>query len=74
MMPTSEAKRNWMKENTVMINARLTKNQDGDIIEYLKDKPIATTIKKSIREYMKNHPKEVNEAKPFWDELEEEEN
>ena len=56
MMPESEAKKRWMKENTKIINAKLTINQDSDIIEYLKDKPTATIIKAAIREYMQNHP------------------
>ena len=58
MVKVPESQIRWMKENTVMINARLTKNTDADIIEYLQGKQKATLIKAAIREYMSNHPEE----------------
>lgn len=58
MVKIPESQIRWMKENTVMINARLTKNTDADIIEYLEGKQKATLIKAAIREYMQNHPEE----------------
>ena len=58
MVKVPESQIRWMKENTVMINARLTKNTDADIIEYLEGKQKATLIKAAIREYMSNHPEE----------------
>ena len=64
----------WQKKATVMSSVRLQRGSDADIIAYLDGEARQTVIKLALREYMKNHPKEVNEAKPFWDELEEEEN
>ena len=55
-MPDSEAKRRWIKEHTVMITAKLNKNTDRDILTYLQDKALATTIKAALREYMERHP------------------
>lgn len=57
-MTIPESQRRWMKENTVVINARLTRNQDQDILDYLKNRPTATVIKAALREYMQNHPDE----------------
>lgn len=57
-MTIPESQRRWMKENTVVINARLTRNTDQDILDYLKTRPTATIIKAAIREYMQNHPDE----------------
>ena len=48
-MPDSEAKKQWMKENTVIITTRLNRNQDKDIFEYLDGKKPATEIKKGLR-------------------------
>lgn len=58
-MPLSEAQRKaqyaWQKKGTVMIAARLQRKADADIIAFLEDKPNATIIKESLREYMENH-------------------
>ena len=43
----------WNKENTVFIGIRLQKSTDSDIIDYLEDKPKQTTIKKALRQLIK---------------------
>ncbi len=43
----------WNKENTVFIGIRLQKSTDSDIIEYLEDKPKQTTIKKALKQLIK---------------------
>ena len=43
----------WNKENTVFIGIRLQKSTNSDIIEYLEDKPKQTTIKKALRQLIK---------------------
>ena len=60
-MPDSEAKKKWIKENTKVVSFKLMKKGDKDIIDFLEQRPVATTIKKSIREYMANHKDEVIE-------------
>ena len=57
-MPDSEAKKRWMKENSKIISFKVMLKGDKDIIDFLRDKPTATTIKLALREYMKNHPEE----------------
>ena len=69
-----KAQAKWQKKATVMIGMRLQRSTDADIIAYLDGESKQTIIKLALREYMKNHPKEIDEAKPFWEELEEEEN
>ena len=70
-MYESEAKRKWQKENTVFIGVKLQKGDtDKDILSFLQEQKekgtgYQTTIKKAIREYIKNHPKE--ETTP-WEE------
>ena len=49
MAPEYESHKNWMKANSVMINARLMKSTDGDILEYLEGKQKQTEIKKGLR-------------------------
>ena len=48
----SEAKRKWAKENTVFIGLKLNKRTDSDILEYLKDKPNQTEIKRILKSYI----------------------
>lgn len=48
-MADRDAHREWMKQNTVMINARLQKSTDADILQYLQGKSIAAEIKKGLR-------------------------
>ena len=54
-MPDSEAKKKWIKDNTKVITIRLMKKGDKDVIEFLEQHPVATTIKLALREYMENH-------------------
>ena len=55
----------WQKKATVMISVRLQKGSDADILEYLQGEARQTVIKKALREYMQNHPKEKSSS---WDE------
>lgn len=73
-MYESEAKRKWQKENTVFIGVKLQKSTDADILKFLDGKQNQTTIKLALREYMENHKEENAPDKPFWEEIEEEEN
>lgn len=45
----SEAKRNWRKENTVMISVRLQRSTDADILSFLEGKQNQTEIKRALR-------------------------
>ena len=59
-MPESEARKKWVKENSIIFSIKLMKRTEGDIIDFL-DKlgeqgvPRGTIFKKAIREYMENH-------------------
>ena len=55
-MPDSEAKKRWIKENSKIVTIKMMNKGDKDIMDYLEDKPTATTIKAALREYMQNHP------------------
>lgn len=57
-MPDSEAKKAWMRANTVMAAVKLNRNTDTDIINYFGDKISAAVIKAALREYIKNHLEE----------------
>lgn len=57
-MSDSEAKKRWMRENTVVKTLRFTRNTEQDLLDYLEDKPTATVIKAALREYMERHPDE----------------
>ena len=57
-MPDCNGKKRWDKENVLFVTTKLFANTDKDILEFLKDKPRATTIKLALREYMANHPNE----------------
>ena len=59
-MPDSEAKKRWMKENTVQISIKLNKNTDGDILDYLAGKQNQTEIKRILREYIRNANENAN--------------
>ena len=48
-MADRDAHREWMRQNTVMINARLQKSTDADILRYLEGKSTAAEIKKGLR-------------------------
>ena len=54
-MPESEAKKKWMRENTVVCSVKFNKNTEQDLLAYLEGKPTATVFKQALREYMENH-------------------
>ena len=51
-MPDSDAKKRWMKENSKIISFKVMLKSDADIIEFLKDRPTAPTIKQALRAMM----------------------
>ena len=55
-----------MKANSKIISFKVMNKSDSDIIDFLRDRPTAPTIKAALREYMANH--NVDEPKPFWEE------
>lgn len=59
MMPESEAKTRWMRENSTNLTIKFMHKSDADILAFLEGKTKATIIKEAIREYMKNHKEEV---------------
>ena len=61
-MPDSEAKKRWIKENTKIITFKTMKKGDADILNFLSTHPTTPTIKKALREYMANHPEEMEET------------
>lgn len=58
MMPESEAKTRWMRENSTNLTIKFMHKSDADILAFLEGKTKATIIKEAIREYMENHPNE----------------
>ena len=48
-MPDSEAKRQWMAQNTTFIAKKLNNNTDADILAALEGKARQTEIKRLIR-------------------------
>ena len=50
-MADSKAKAAWMKENTVLIAAKLNRRTDADIIEAIErsDGPVSSRVKELIR-------------------------
>jgi hypothetical protein len=48
-MAESQAKRDWRRDNTTVIKARLNHRTDSDIIEYLDGKSQANEIKRALR-------------------------
>ena len=52
----SQAKQNWMKENSKMYAIRVMKNTEPDLWEFLQSVSVpSATIKAALREYMENH-------------------
>ena len=45
----SQAKQDWMKENSKMYGIRVMKNTEADIFEYLQSKTPSEEFKKGIR-------------------------
>lgn len=56
-MSKAESEKAWKKANTVMINARLQRSTDADIIQYLSDKSTAAEIKRGLRLLIANNKK-----------------
>lgn len=48
-MADSQAKRDWMKENTTFIGLKLNHNTDSDILDALQGKQKQTEIKRLLR-------------------------
>ena len=48
-MPDSEAKRQWMAQNTTFIGLKLNNNTDADILAALEGKTRQTEIKRLVR-------------------------
>ena len=48
-MAETKAHAEWMKENTVVVKARLQRSTDADILQYLDGKSQAAEIKKGLR-------------------------
>ena len=48
-MAASQAKREWMKENTTFIGLKLNHRTDSDILEALQGKQKQTEIKRLLR-------------------------
>lgn len=50
-MADSQAKKDWMKQNTVLIAAKLNRRTDADIIAAIEgsDGPVASRVKELIR-------------------------
>jgi predicted DNA-binding protein len=59
MMPESEAKTRWMRENSTNLTIKFMHKSDADILAFLEGKTKATIIKEAIREYMENHKGET---------------
>ena len=57
-MPDSDAKKLWMKANTITAAVKQNRNQDPDLIEYYGGKVTRREIRLALREYLNNHPKE----------------
>lgn len=59
-MPDSEAKKKWIKDNTIIFSIKLMKRTETDIIEFLDKRQEqgiskATVFKAALREYILNH-------------------
>lgn len=52
----SQAKQNWMKENSKMFAIRVMKNTEKDLWDFLHSAEIpSVVIKSALREYIENH-------------------
>lgn len=52
----SQAKNDWMKENSKIFPVRVMKRTEPDLWEYLQGKQAATVFKQALREFIQNHP------------------
>ena len=51
----SQAKSDWMKENSKMFGVRVMKKTESDLYEYLQGKEASKVFKAALREYIENH-------------------
>ena len=51
----SQAKADWMKENSKVFGIRVMKNAEQDIWDFLQGKNASEVFKKALREFMDNH-------------------
>ena len=63
IMPDSDAKKRWKKENLYMVCLNLHRKNDEDVVEFLDSKGADKQkyIKAAVREYIANHPEEKDE-------------
>jgi hypothetical protein len=54
----SQAKADWMKENSKIYGVRVMKNSESDLWDFLQGKEASKVFKAALREYMENHPNE----------------
>lgn len=52
-MPDSEAKKEWIKQNTTFIGLKLNNRTDADILQAIEGKAKQTEIKRLIRQGLK---------------------
>lgn len=57
-MGETEARKAWVKANTVMIHAKLQKSTDADILQYLEGKSVQAEIKRALRLLIENEKTE----------------
>lgn len=55
----SEAKQNWMKENSKVFGVRVMMKSEPDIWNFLQGKEASTIFKLALREYMERHKGET---------------
>jgi hypothetical protein len=54
----SQAKADWMKENSKIYGVRVMKNSEPDLWDFLQGKEASKVFKSALREYISNHPNE----------------
>jgi hypothetical protein len=58
----SEARKKWVKENTVFIGVKLQKSTDADILQFLEGKQNQTEIKRALRLLIETERKEQEQG------------
>ena len=55
----SQAKADWMKDNSKVYGIRIMKRTEPELYEFLQKQKVPTaTIKEALRYYMEHHPQE----------------
>lgn len=55
----SQAKADWMKDNSKVYGVRVMKRTEPELYEFLQKQEVPTaTIKAALKEYMAHHPQE----------------